>query len=116
MQAAVTLCRIDDIPDGAARGFDPGGTGRDTLFAVRRGATVHGWYDRCPHEGETPLPYKRHAYLNKAATRIVCYAHGAQFDIASGEGLAGPCLGMALSRAPLAVDADGNVVLKNDNQ
>ncbi|MHA4871869.1 Rieske (2Fe-2S) protein [Duganella sp. PWIR1] len=116
MGRAVILCHVDDIADGAARGFDPEGTGHDTLFAVRRGDNIYGWYDRCPHEGDTPLPYKRHAYLNKAATRIVCYAHGAQFDIASGAGLAGPCLGLALSRAPLAVDANGYVVLNNDNQ
>lgn len=111
MDYPVILCRLDDIPDGAARGFDPERSGRDTLFAVRRGAVVHGWYDRCPHEGDTPLPYRRHGYLNRAGTRIVCYAHGAQFDIASGAGLAGPCLGQALSRAPLAVDAGGNVIL-----
>ena len=68
-----------------------------------------GWWDRCPHEGATPLPYRRHAYLNKAATRIVCYAHGAQFEIQSGRCVIGPCLGESLSAVPLEVSADGGV-------
>lgn len=107
MNELVTLGRIDDIPDGGARGFDPGRTGRDTLFVVRRGAALHGWQDRCPHEVVTPLPYRRHAYLDAAGTCIVCCAHGARFDIASGECLAGPCKGQALTPVTLSVDAQG---------
>jgi nitrite reductase/ring-hydroxylating ferredoxin subunit len=107
MSQLVPLCHADDLPDRSARGFDPGMTGRDTLFVVRLGDTLHGWHDRCPHEGATPLPYRRHAYLNKAATRIVCFAHGAQFDIGSGQCLVGPCIGQALAKVPLTISADG---------
>jgi nitrite reductase/ring-hydroxylating ferredoxin subunit len=109
MDKLVTLGRMADIPDGDARGFDPGRTGRDTLFVVRRGALLHGWLDRCPHERVTPLPYRRHAYLNAKKTRIVCFAHGAQFDIASGECLVGPCLGEFLTGVPLTVDSQGEL-------
>lgn len=105
----VTLGRIDDILDGDARGFDPGRTGRDVLFVVRRGAQLYGWLDRCPHEGATPLPYRRHAYLNKAGTRIVCYAHGAQFDVRTGECVIGPCLGQSLTPVSLATGDDGRI-------
>jgi nitrite reductase/ring-hydroxylating ferredoxin subunit len=100
---------VEQIPDGAARGFDPGRTGRDTLFVVRRGAALHGWLDRCPHEGATPLPYRRHAYLNAAGDRIVCSAHGALFDIATGCCLSGPCLGDGLTGVPLR-QADGELL------
>jgi nitrite reductase/ring-hydroxylating ferredoxin subunit len=110
MNHSVPLCHVDDLPDRSSRGFDPARTGRDTLFVVRTGATLHGWIDRCPHEGDTPLPYRRHAYLNKAATRIVCFAHGAQFDIGSGRCVAGPCVGQSLARVPLTVCADGQVL------
>jgi nitrite reductase/ring-hydroxylating ferredoxin subunit len=103
MEALVTLGRIADLPDGQARGFDPGRTGRDTLFVVRRGDALHGWLDRCPHEIVTPLPYRRHAYLDAAGARIVCSAHGAQFDVVSGECLAGPCLGEFLTPVPIGV-------------
>jgi nitrite reductase/ring-hydroxylating ferredoxin subunit len=109
MNMQITLGHIDDIPDGESRGFDPLGAGRDTLFVVRQGERLHGWHDRCPHEGVTPLPYRRHAYLNKKRTRIVCYAHGAQFEIDSGLCVLGPCVGERLTPVPLAIAHDGAV-------
>lgn len=109
MSNLVGLGWLDEIPDGEARGYDPAGTGRDTLFVVRLGSMLHAWRDRCPHEGATPMPYRRHKYLNAARTRIVCYAHGAQFDIATGRCLLGPCLGQALTRVPLSLGDDGEI-------
>ncbi|RJF95788.1 Rieske (2Fe-2S) protein [Noviherbaspirillum saxi] len=111
MNSTATLCRLEDIPDGEARGFDPAGVGRDTLFIVRQGQGLHGWYDRCPHEGDTPLPWRRHGYLNKKRTRIVCFAHGAQFEIASGMCILGPCLGERLDPVQLVIHPDGEVVM-----
>lgn len=111
MNSTRMLCRLDEIPDGDARGFDPAGAGRDTLFIVRQGGRLHGWYDRCPHEGATPLPWRRHGYLNKQQTRIVCFAHGAQFEIASGVCVLGPCLGERLDPASLEINAQGEVIL-----
>jgi nitrite reductase/ring-hydroxylating ferredoxin subunit len=35
MGECLDLCRLDELGEGQARGFDPGGIGRDTLFAVR---------------------------------------------------------------------------------
>ncbi|MDD2610229.1 MAG: Rieske 2Fe-2S domain-containing protein [Giesbergeria sp.] len=110
MQRSILLCHLHDIPDGSARGFDPGGVGRDTVFVVRRGDCVHGWYDQCPHEGLTPLPYRRHHYLNKAGNRIVCFAHGALFEIDSGQCVRGPCLGQALRSLPLTLLKDGRIM------
>lgn len=110
MNSLRILGRIDDIPDGGARGFDPAASGRDALFVVRRGAVLRGWLDRCPHEGATPLPYKRHVYLNKAGTRIDCFAHGAQFEIDSGRCVSGPCLGEALTPVPLQGLPDGRLL------
>lgn len=110
MDMRVPLGQLDDIPDGGARGFDPARTGRDTLFVVRQGERVYGWHDRCPHEEVTPLPYRRHAYLNARGTRIVCFAHGAQFDIATGECLAGPCLGQGLWKVALELTANGELL------
>lgn len=111
MNSDTILCRLEDIPDGDARGFDPGGVGRDTLFIVRQGDRLHGWHDRCPHEGDTPLPWRRHAYLNKKRTRIVCFAHGAQFEIASGRCVLGPCMGGRLDPVTLAINSCGEVTL-----
>ena len=99
----VFLCRIGEVPDGGSRGFDPGRTGQDTMFVVRQGGQVHGWRDACPHHGGTPMAWRKDAYLNAARDRIVCAAHGAQFDIATGICTLGPCLGQRLQPVQLVV-------------
>jgi nitrite reductase/ring-hydroxylating ferredoxin subunit len=104
------LCHFDDLPDGHARGFDPHADGHDALFVVRRGPTLHAWRNACPHQG-TPLAWRRHAYLNAARERIVCAAHGAQFEIDTGRCTLGPCLGQALTPVPLTLADDGAVHL-----
>jgi nitrite reductase/ring-hydroxylating ferredoxin subunit len=104
------LCDLDALPPGSARGFDPGGTGADTLFAVNSRGGIRAYLNRCPHDGATPLPWRRHAYLNQARDRIVCSAHGAEFLIGSGECVLGPCLGRTLSPVPVHV-RDGRILL-----
>jgi nitrite reductase/ring-hydroxylating ferredoxin subunit len=100
------LCHASELAEGAARGFDPHASGRDTMFVVRRRG-LHAYRNACPHWESTPLPWRKDAYLNADATRIVCSAHGAQFDIATGECLLGPCLGQSLERVPLDESHDG---------
>lgn len=103
------LCRLDDLPEGAARGFDVAGL-RCKVILVRRGGTVHAWRDLCPHyAGGTPMAWKRDAYLNGAGTHLACHAHGAWFDIETGACVQGPCLGKRLSRVPVTIDAGGTV-------
>lgn len=104
------LCHIDEVPDGGTRGFDPARSGQDTLLVVRRGERVFGWRDACPHHG-TPMAWRKDAYLNAARDRIVCHAHGAQFDIESGLCLLGPCLGQRLTPVPLHIKAGGELHL-----
>lgn len=104
----IAVCPLEAIPDGTARELVTPDGRRLTMFAVRRGARVAVYRDVCPHYGRTQLAWKRDAYLNREGTRIVCSAHGAEFDIASGECLAGPCLGQALTRVPAEV-RDGSL-------
>lgn len=92
----VHLCHIDELPDGGARGFDPLCAGQDTMFVVRRGDRVRAWRDACPHINGAPMPWRKDAYLNAARDRIVCAAHGAQFDIETGLCVLGPCVGQRL--------------------
>jgi nitrite reductase/ring-hydroxylating ferredoxin subunit len=91
-----------DLPDGTARGYDARHEGEDPLFVVRLGQRFYAYRDRCPHQGAR-LPWRRDAYLNREATRIVCHAHGAEFDIASGVCLRGPCLGQSLESVSLEI-------------
>lgn len=104
------LCHLDELPDPGARGFDPHTSGHDTVFVVRRGLLIRAYRDACPHYGSTPLAWRRHGYLNGDGTRIVCHAHGAQFDIGSGACLLGACLGQSLQRVALSIGADGVIL------
>lgn len=102
------LCHLDDLPDGDSRGFDLRASGRDTIFVVRQGASLHGWLNVCPHHG-APLAWRKDAYLDAARDRVVCGAHGAQFEIHTGLCTLGPCLGQALTPVPLTLSGDGAV-------
>ena len=113
--ASTMLCHIDALPDGDARGFDPAGSGRDTLFIVRQGQRLHGWRNACPHIDGAPMAWRRHAYLNAERSRIVCSAHGAQFAIDSGLCTLGPCLGQRLTAVPLTLNPAGEVHLAADS-
>jgi nitrite reductase/ring-hydroxylating ferredoxin subunit len=109
MTRVVPLCRLNELRDGASRGFDPEATGQDTVFVVRRGDRVYGYRDACPHWGGVPMAWRKDAYLNADGTRIVCAAHGAQFDVASGTCLLGPCLGQALDPIAVTLGKDGRI-------
>ncbi len=104
------LCRLDEIADSAARGFDPLGQGRDTMFIVRRGAQVHGWRNFCPHYGHDRMAWVKDGYLTPDGDRIVCGAHGAEYEIETGLCVAGPCPGKTLTAVPLEI-RDGLVFI-----
>ena len=108
------LCHLDDLPDGASRGFDPRATGRDTLFVVRRGRRLDAYVNACPHHG-TPMAWRKDAYLDGTGRHIVCAAHGAQFDIATGLCTLGPCLGESLTPVNVQIHHNGEVHLAHQN-
>jgi len=108
----IAICRLEDIPDGSAKGFDPLRVGRDTIFVVRRGNTVHAWADDCPHIPGSPMAWRKDAYLNAARTRIVCSGHGALFDIATGRCDAGACLGQSLRKVNVSLQKDHTLIFE----
>jgi nitrite reductase/ring-hydroxylating ferredoxin subunit len=111
----VPLCRLEDLVDGEACGFDPLREGRDSLFVVRQGDRLYAWRDACPHERGTPMAWRKNAYLNANRGRIVCHAHGALFDIATGLCLLGPCMGQSLTAVPSALGSDGMIAVWLDS-
>lgn len=108
----VRLCHLRDLPDGGSRGFDPCEAGRDTILVVRDERRVYGYMDDCPHHPGAPMAWRKDAYLNGSGTRIVCHGHGAQFDIATGTCVLGPCFGQALTSLSLNVDEQDDVWLR----
>lgn len=106
---ARVLCRLDEIPDGEARGFDFG-QGLETLyvFVVRQGKRVHGYVNSCPHIG-TPLDLVPDRFMTDDRRHILCMTHGARFRIYDGYCFTGPCQGESLTPVALAV-RDGAVM------
>lgn len=112
----IELCHLDEIAEGTSRGFDTSGRGRDTVFLVRQNGELFGYRNACPHYGTTPMAWRKDAYLSGDGSRIVCAAHGAQFDIATGECLQGACLGQSLTPVRLTITDDGRILLEQDAQ
>jgi nitrite reductase/ring-hydroxylating ferredoxin subunit len=108
------LCHIDHLPDGGSRGFDLNREGQDTVFVVRQGPLLFAYRDACPHH-DTPMAWRKDAYLDATGQYIVCAAHGARFDITTGLCTLGPCLGQSLTPVPLRMHDDGEVHLDPDH-
>ncbi len=110
----VPLCRLDELPDGDSRGFDPLKVGRDSVIVVRQQAHVIAYQNACPHVDGSPLAWRKDRYLNAERNRIICHGHGAEFDIHTGVCTLGPCLGQSLARVALRIDPNGHVFLVTD--
>lgn len=101
----VALCRLEELPDGGARGFvlpDTGG-GVLRLILLRSGDAVSGFRNRCPHRG-TPLDLRPDDFLDRDGRHLVCATHGALFRREDGFCVAGPCAGDRLEPVPLRVE------------
>lgn len=106
------LCRVDEIADGAARGFAASPGGFTGLFAVRRGDAVAVYVNACPHVG-VPLDLLPDRFLSADGGLIVCSTHGALFRIEDGLCVDGPCEGQSLEAVPVTL-RDGLVLVPED--
>ena len=107
--AGTALCRLDEIADPGAKGFDF--RQGDLVFAgfvVRKGGAVLGYVDSCPHAG-WPLAAAPDRYLTRDGERLFCGGHGALFRIEDGLCVVGPCAGDSLWPWPVTVDDQGFV-------
>jgi nitrite reductase/ring-hydroxylating ferredoxin subunit len=105
----IALGPVDIIVDGRARNFViQMRAGRFHGFVVRRGDSLSGYVDRCPHAG-LPLTQTLDEYLTPDGSLIACGWHGALFEIDSGRCVGGPCVGQSLTPWPVA-RRDGQIV------
>jgi nitrite reductase/ring-hydroxylating ferredoxin subunit len=107
-------CRLDEIPDGRARGLvlPDMGDGPLRVLVLRRGDAVIAYRNRCPHRG-TPLDLRPDDFLDREGKHIVCATHGAIFRPEDGYCLAGPCAGDSLEPIPARVE-NGIVLVDPD--
>lgn len=104
------LCQLADIPDGGAIACEDvliDGEA-ESVIVYRRGDTVRGYLNICPHAGRR-LDWSPGKFLLKNEL-LVCAAHGASFQVDDGLCSAGPCRGQSLRAVAVRV-AGGRVVL-----
>lgn len=101
---SVFLCKLEELEDGSAKGFDPENSGSDTIFIVRQGEQVFGYKNSCPHIPEATLEWKKDAFLRGNPSKIFCSGHGALFNIEDGLCVQGACLGQSLQPLELVVE------------
>lgn len=78
------ICRVEDIPVGAAKSFSGPGGKPGILFNI--GGALKAFMNHCPHQGG-PVALST---LPDGAPVLQCQFHGALFDPASGARLSGP--------------------------
>jgi nitrite reductase/ring-hydroxylating ferredoxin subunit len=110
-----TLCPSKAIANGQARGFDPEGLGRITVFVVRWEGQFRAWYDWCPHWRTGPMAWRRDAYFSGDGQALMCHAHGARFDPLSGQCTLGPCQGQALRSVVMRLNESAEIQINTDS-
>ncbi len=97
------LCRLEEIADGAARGFagDEADAADPGLIVIRRGQEVYGYLNTCPHL-YISLDFMPGRFVVQGR-HIQCANHGARFRISDGFCVFGPCQGKSLVPAPVRV-------------
>lgn len=112
MTGSTVLCRVEDIPDGDARGFTLDGAGAgaggetggaNRILVARRGPHLFGYRNVCPHAG-TPLDWTEGRFMSFDRTHLLCGTHGALFRVEDGLCVLGPCLGRALTPVALRIE------------
>ena len=102
------LIALDSIADGGFAEVEATIDGdAESLILHRVGQDVRAWLNICPHAGRR-LDWAPGQFLKSREGLLVCAAHGASFELAHGECVAGPCRGEAL-RA-IAIEVRGGQV------
>jgi nitrite reductase/ring-hydroxylating ferredoxin subunit len=113
VSAGTVLASLAHIASGATRSFTLGeGDWPLRGFLVRVGDAVHAYVNHCPHAGRqlNQLPDR---FLTPDGKLIQCMAHGALFEMTTGECVGGPCAGESLTRIDVVVVA-GQIQLDKD--
>ena len=108
--AADPLLALERLQDGAFAEVEAVLDGdAESLILYRDGDHVRAWLNICPHAGRR-LDWAPGQFLKSRDGHLVCAAHGASFELASGECVAGPCRGESLRAVDVSV-RDGAVWL-----
>jgi nitrite reductase/ring-hydroxylating ferredoxin subunit len=104
------VARVDELQPGAVKKFwlICQKYRLDAILVNDRG-NYHAYVNRCRHM-PTPLDFVRDEFLSDDGRFFQCYTHGALYEFATGDCIAGPCKGESLYRLPVRVD-QGDVLV-----
>jgi nitrite reductase/ring-hydroxylating ferredoxin subunit len=74
----------------------------ESVILHRSGDVVRAWLNVCPHAGRR-LDWAPGKFLRNREGQLVCAVHGATFELAQGECIAGPCRGASLRAVAVEV-------------
>lgn len=111
LNAAAVLVPLDALPPDGLHECEAGIDGDvESLILYRDPAgAVRAWLNVCPHAGRR-LDFAPGKFLRSKTGELVCAVHGATFELAHGDCIAGPCRGDCLRAVPVHV-VDGQVRL-----
>lgn len=108
--AQAPLAELAQIEDGGFLEVEAELEGdAESLILHRGGDLVRAWLNVCPHAGRR-LDWAPGKFLRNRDGQLVCAVHGATFELAQGECIAGPCRGASLRAVAVEV-RDGAVWL-----
>lgn len=105
MDARPGAWRCETTPGRGTRFTLTAGDALVPAFVIDHGGVPHAFVNRCPHAGR-PLDREPEQFWSDDGLHLVCGAHGAIFDPATGVCVEGPCPGARLE--PLRVERDGD--------
>lgn len=111
--ADTRLCAVDELTDGATKGFELAEDAwRENIFVHRNGEQISAWRNHCPHTG-APLNWNPDDFLDADKQHFICAIHGARFRTEDGLCVQGPCTGAHLKAVTVTIN-DGTLYLAED--
>lgn len=104
----VAIARTDELRPGESKKFLLDYEGREVeAFLVNVGGAFHAYVNRCRHV-PMGLDWVENQFFTEDRQFLQCATHGAYYVPETGECVAGPPCGKALTRVPLRL-ADGMI-------
>ena len=104
--SGAVLARVLDVPSPGAAVFDfRAGDAIYSLILARSDEGVFAYENMCPH-ASYPLERPDGRVVVQAGRHLLCSAHAASFDLATGACTGGPAMGKALTRVGVIVAGD----------
>lgn len=100
------LCKITELNQKDVTAIYSDLFGKKILI-IQRNGELYAWLDACPHYANGPaMALKKDQYMCPDQQFLMCFGHGAKFEIATGLCVQGPCLGKTLTAIHLEIISD----------